>query len=570
MPDWTYHPIWRPIMFRLPGEDARRLTIGYLDLQGRTRPGRALFRVLSHGIPDTVHAVNALGVTFPSRYGFGPHLDRDGRAAPVSQFLGGGFLTVGPVSWQAQPRVRSLDAQRLTDAHGIAWTDLGYSPGADDVATRLEQVANLLEIPLGVAVAGRHADRTLTRLGTLPNFVSVSLHAINYADSAEQLDSLRAATSRPLLLRLDMSGHDDQLLTTASAAIIHGFDGIVVGDGYAYAGLPHGRSTAPASTDRTLRLVDALRVLHGPTLPIVASGAVLTPPDAAACVAAGATLVEVTSGFVYSGPGIAARSLSAQAPPPQPPMRPRDSVGAWVRHGVWWAVAAAALAFAVVALPRSVLQAASAGGLLVIPSVVGAQWEVAAATLICAAIILVCQRLYCHDYRWAVWLLLLCGLTLTMVSPALGLPGCLLLMIAGSKDRLLPATFRSLFEGPSTAWRWSAANLGRVSVTVGVACDLVPLLILAPEPGQVTVFVGVCGVVGLVVFLRAMHPGARYLWWYTLGWVSAFGAAALWLLDGRAPAVLGVVSGALEVAGLLWLWRPLIECDESPGPFPDV
>src|SRR5438128_2578971 len=115
MPDWTYHPIWRPLMFRLPGEDARRLTIGYLDLQGRTRIGRELFRLLSYGFPQADEGVELLGLRFRSRVGVGAGLDLEGRAGPVLQYLGSGFVLVGPTTVEGQPRDRTFDRGRIRE-----------------------------------------------------------------------------------------------------------------------------------------------------------------------------------------------------------------------------------------------------------------------------------------------------------------------------------------------------------------------------------------------------------------------------------------------------------------------
>jgi dihydroorotate dehydrogenase len=42
----------------------------------------------------------------------------------------------------------------------------------------------------------------------------------------------------------------------------------------------------------------------GPAVPIVACGGIFTPADAAACLDAGATALELYTGLIYRGPGI--------------------------------------------------------------------------------------------------------------------------------------------------------------------------------------------------------------------------------------------------------------------------
>ncbi|MEM0997644.1 MAG: quinone-dependent dihydroorotate dehydrogenase [Bacteroidota bacterium] len=65
-----------------------------------------------------------------------------------------------------------------------------------------------------------------------------------------------------------------------------------------------GLSGAPL-TERATDFVRYLREKAGPELPIIAVGGIMTPEQAHARLAAGATLVQVYTGFVYAGPGFA-------------------------------------------------------------------------------------------------------------------------------------------------------------------------------------------------------------------------------------------------------------------------
>ena len=187
-----------------------------------------------------------------------------------------------------------------------------------------------------------------------------------------------------------------------------------------------------------------------------------------------------------------------------------------------------------------------------------------------AAVLLLCQRLHAHGRRWAVWLVLLSLLVLSVVSPALGLSGACYVIIRGSVDGELPSTFRALFDDLPRAWRWSAANLGRFALALGVLTMLVPVLFFATASAAIVTLVSLVGGTGLVVLLRAMYPGARYIVAVAEAWLIAFGFEAVLVLP-RSPAIgFGLPAGALATAGLLWLWRPLIEYDESDAAFADV
>src|SRR4029078_3449361 len=67
-------------------------------------------------------------------------------------------------------------------------------------------------------------------------------------------------------------------------------------------------------TARTPEIVSAIRDAPAGALPINACGGVFTVADAKACLAAGAATVQVYTGLIYEGPGIAGRL--AQGLPP--------------------------------------------------------------------------------------------------------------------------------------------------------------------------------------------------------------------------------------------------------------
>ena len=60
-------------------------------------------------------------------------------------------------------------------------------------------------------------------------------------------------------------------------------------------------------TSRTPEIVAAVRASLGADVPINASGGIFTAADARACLAAGATTVQLYTGLIYEGPAVAGR-----------------------------------------------------------------------------------------------------------------------------------------------------------------------------------------------------------------------------------------------------------------------
>jgi dihydroorotate dehydrogenase len=107
----------------------------------------------------------------------------------------------------------------------------------------------------------------------------------------------------------DMAGairkhHVDAVIATNTTADREGVQGLAHGD---EAGGLSGRPLFKKSTDIVARLADSL----GSDTPIIACGGVFSGEDARAKIAAGASLVQVYSGLIYTGPAIVSEIVDA-------------------------------------------------------------------------------------------------------------------------------------------------------------------------------------------------------------------------------------------------------------------
>src|SRR6185437_5324637 len=125
----------------LPAEDGRKVTLGLLALQARTRLGRRIFRLFGHGVPSGASAVTAFGLRFPGPIGLAPGIDTHGEAIAVLQYLDLGFLIVGPVGAEDVPRRFSADPLRVREASSIVASDEAGAPSAAQVAARIRATA---------------------------------------------------------------------------------------------------------------------------------------------------------------------------------------------------------------------------------------------------------------------------------------------------------------------------------------------------------------------------------------------------------------------------------------------
>ena len=309
MPDWTYHPFFKPLLFRLPPEEARALTLRLLEIQGATAAGRRLFRWFAPRPPGDEHATTACGMRFSSPVGLAPGIDTHAVALTLLAHLGLGFLSVGPVKARPEPRRHAHDPLRLRDALAIVSSPHAAQPGAA-VASERVLSAKDLRAPVLFSLEGPDLAEAIALVEKAAALIAVPAQG---TEEVAELSALRAQTKKPMLLRLPDVLSDGALDTLVLRAVEAGFDGCVTAAGTRSGLLPDGVLDAPCVTTESLRQVERIARRHGDRFPVIGAGGIFTPEDALSFFDAGAKLIQLYAGFVYAGPGLPSRILAARS-----------------------------------------------------------------------------------------------------------------------------------------------------------------------------------------------------------------------------------------------------------------
>jgi dihydroorotate dehydrogenase len=323
MPDWSYRTVFRPLFFRLPPATARDLCLGFMGKLARVPLGPAFIDFLGHMRPPPRLRRALFGIAFPTPVGLGAEIDADAVALAALARFGLGYLEVGPVTAQPLPAAEAIEL--LAGRQAISYPEPCANPGVDVFADRLARAT-----PLGVPL--------LVRLGYAPGSdpeasaagcQQVMERLARYADafilmtaaqaSEEGWDNeqwtrhVRSVTraaqefppQRPLLVGVppDLDPHKADFLI--HVAIEAGVVGVAVVGGVRSGA--SGRLLGRPARDVALRLVREVRERWGDRLPVIASGGIHEPEHALEFLRAGARLVQIDSGLVYSGPGLPKR-----------------------------------------------------------------------------------------------------------------------------------------------------------------------------------------------------------------------------------------------------------------------
>lgn len=317
MPDWFYRTLSKPILFSLPAPRARDFALGFMGTLSRLPLGPYLIDFLGHMRADPRLRVTFLDTTFPTAVGIGPWLDTHAVAVRALSRFGVGFIEVGPVTLEGNVAARPI--KRVVDQEAVWIDDEPDSISLVDANRRLRGVAKLavpvivrLRCPRGKPLAeieqeSRHLIRELA-----PGVRLVALEIPDRTWAIEEWSSyLRQVSAeardpqRSLLLVISADDDLEGASPFIDIALREGAGGVIV-DGSMRA-TPDGRLVGLPVRKLAVQQVALLRERYGANVLIVASGGVHEPEHALELRAAGADLVAVDTGLVYTGPGLIKR-----------------------------------------------------------------------------------------------------------------------------------------------------------------------------------------------------------------------------------------------------------------------
>jgi dihydroorotate dehydrogenase len=298
MPDWFYRTVTQPILFRLPAPRARDFALGFIGRLARLPLGPFLIDFLGHMRADPRLRRSLLDTDFPTAVGLGPWLDTRMVASEALSRFGVGFIEVGPVSLEGH----SSDVKRLVDQQALL-----IGPGSISLAdlTRRLSKADGLKVPLIVRLDHGSDEAIQVLIRELPasvRLVSLTTLTLEHLDTALKTAQ---SISPPRQVLLCINADQDLDAPMIESKLRQGVAGFIV-DGSVKAE-PNGRLIGLPVRERALQQVRQLRGLVGVHVPIIASGGVHEPGHALELLSAGADLIQVNTGLIYTGPGLPKR-----------------------------------------------------------------------------------------------------------------------------------------------------------------------------------------------------------------------------------------------------------------------
>jgi len=329
-----YKRFIRPILFLLSPETIHHLIVNLLKF-GFYIPGvrfclRKLYLIKDNRLNRTF-----LGLKFENSVGFAAGFDKNAEVFNQFSSFGFSFIEIGTVTPKPQkgnPKPRSF---RIPKDNGLI-NRMGFNNKGVHFA-----VKKLKNINKGLIIGGNIGKNTLTanqdaiydyeycfnELYDHVHYFVVNLSCPNIKDlhklqnkesTIEILKSLieirnLKSIKKPILLKISPDITDQQLDDVIETFRITGIDGIVATNTTTsreglitkddrIKEIGNGGLSGKPLTKRSTEIIRYINEKSGGTIPIIGVGGIMTVEDALEKLDAGATLIQLYTGFIYNGP----------------------------------------------------------------------------------------------------------------------------------------------------------------------------------------------------------------------------------------------------------------------------
>lgn len=326
----------RPLLFSLAPERAHELTLSLLKSShkmGMMRQNVA------------VKPVTCMGIEFPNPVGLAAGLDKNGAYIDALASQGFGFIEIGTITPRPQPGNPHPRLFRLPKAKAII-NRMGFNNDGVDKLIENVKAAKFKGV-LGINI-GKNADTPvekavddylicLEKVYNYASYITVNisspntknLRSLQSGDAlTELLETLKNRQLElaqehqhyvPLVLKVAPDLEAEDIAFIAKQLLQYKIDGLIVTnttlsregvEGLEHAEEAGGLSGAPVFEKSTACLAAFAEELKG-QIPLIGVGGILSGVDALAKKKAGASLVQVYSGLIYTGPELVKDCVAA-------------------------------------------------------------------------------------------------------------------------------------------------------------------------------------------------------------------------------------------------------------------
>lgn len=325
-----YYPFVRKALFQLDPERAHEVTFQQL----RRVTGTPLEWLVRQSVP--AKPVSCMGLTFKNPLGLAAGLDKNGECIDALGAMGFGSIEIGTVTPRPQPGNDKPRLFRLVEAEGLI-NRMGFNNlGVDNLVENVKKAH--FDGVLGINI-GKNKDTPveqgkddylicMDKIYPYAGYIAINISSPNTPglrslQYGEALDDLLIALKNkqqalqelhhkyvPIAVKIAPDLSEEELIQVADSLVRHNIDGVIATNttldrslvqGMKYCDEMGGLSGRPVQLKSTEIIRRLAQELKG-RLPIIGVGGIDSAIAAREKMAAGATLIQIYSGFIFKGP----------------------------------------------------------------------------------------------------------------------------------------------------------------------------------------------------------------------------------------------------------------------------
>ena len=331
-----YKLIVRPLLFCFDAEKIHYFSLNILKLILIIYPIRKIVNKIYRS-DDKKLEKELFGIRFPNPVGLAAGFDKNGKYIKELSSFGFGFIEIGTITPKSQPGNPKKRLFRLIEDQAII-NRMGINNDGNQFC-----IERLKKVNKNIVIGGNIGKNTTTKnedsvndfidnFKTLHDYVdyfviNVSCPNVNHFKELQDRDFLEEllpllhqfnaekGIKKPILLKIAPDLNESQLDETIEIVNVLKIDGIVatntttkrenlktsaknlevIGNG-GLSGLP--------LKQKSTQVIKYISEKSNKTIPIIGVGGIMTAEDAIEKINAGASLVQIYTGFIYSGPSL--------------------------------------------------------------------------------------------------------------------------------------------------------------------------------------------------------------------------------------------------------------------------
>ena len=328
-----YKKLLKPILFCIDPERVHEITFFFINLIFKIPLVSSLISKI-YSLKNPILETEVFGIKFPNPIGLAAGFDKNAKLYNEFSNFGFGFIEIGtvtPLPQEGNPKKRLF---RLVSDEAII-----NCMGFNNIG--LEEVIKRLKYNKGVIVGGNIGKNKITDFNnSIQDYLicfeklypHVNYFAINVSSpNTEKLRDLQQkdllknlleaiqkknksySFPKPVLLKIGPDLSQDQLIDVIEVIAETSLDGIIATNttlsrdnltsSKDLVNQKGGLSGRPIS-EKSTNIIKFIHEKSNGSIPIIGVGGIMNPDDAIEKIKAGASLIQIYSGFVYSGPSI--------------------------------------------------------------------------------------------------------------------------------------------------------------------------------------------------------------------------------------------------------------------------